>query len=187
MKIKLFLLTTFSWGVLSPQGQKRASQLRKPLTMWPQIGKDCSKQGQTHLLQKLTTRFLPAFSLLKNFFLTSHSASYSSLCCLPFWCHCNSLEVHVLCMAVGVKTIQSAGLNAILGLIPTLFSCWSPTIYSCLMVMDRGSQQCFGIMPGHRSFLRRRDGRKPQDTSPDPKMCSLIADHAAHACSWYTT
>lgn len=84
MKINLFLLTTFSWDLLPPQGQKRASPLRKPLTISPQIGKDCSKQGQAHLLQQLATRFLPAFSLLRNFFHISHSASYSSLCCWPF-------------------------------------------------------------------------------------------------------
>lgn len=110
-----FILKRWSFvvGVLPPQGQKRASHLRKPLTISPQIGKNCSKWGQTHLLQQLATRFLPAFSSFKGFFFIfhffffhiSHSTSYSSLCYLPFWCHCNSLEVHVICVAAGVKTL----------------------------------------------------------------------------------
>jgi len=48
-------------------------------------------------------------------------------------------------MAVGAKTIASAGLDAMLGLIPTLSSYWSHITCSHLLVKNKGSQQCFGV------------------------------------------
>lgn len=190
---KLFLHSTFPWAAFPPQGQKRASDLGKPSTyihFHLKLAKTAQSQAR-HICctnsNNLQLDFCLIFPFLRNFFHTSDSVCYSSSCCLLFWHHYNSLEVRGFCMTIGGKTIVSAGRDAMLGLIPSLSSYWSHNTCSHLLVMDKGSQKCFGIIPGCRFFWRGRDGRQPQDTSSGPMTCSITADHAAHVCSWYTT
>lgn len=156
---KLFLRTTFPLGcspTARPDESVSPKQTIESHTLSPQIGKDCFKPGQTHLLHKLkqlAARFFSCFSCFLGIFfilqiqlVTAHFVACPSDAAITPW----NYVLFVWLLVQRHLYLQDLMQRLVWSQL-CLPTGATPHVRPHLLAMDKGSQQRFGTVSVCRS------------------------------------
>lgn len=171
-------------GTARPEESKSPHQTIDSHTLSPQIGKDCSKLGQTRLLHKLkqlAARFLYVFPVFYEFFSYFRFSWLQLILLLAVW---PLLFLEATCYLYGCWCKDNRRTWCGTWFDP-LSSYWSHTTCSHLLVMDKGISRVIWHNNRVQVLLERMSGRQPQDSSPGPMTFTGDADDTATICHWF--